>query len=159
MKKSFLFSGVMVFLLTIAIGCGNNDNEPEKDMEKPKFIELSDEEPQNCEVYHRGETIKFKYVVSDNKALGGFNVEIHHNFDHHTHSTAAETCELDPKKTPVNPWVFNKDEKIPENTTNYTATMDIPIPNDIDTGDYHFMVRVTDASGWQELKAISLKIK
>jgi hypothetical protein len=40
----------------------------------------------------------------------------------------------------------------------YDAYVDIPIPDDIDTGDYHFVVRVTDAAGWQSYKAFSVKI-
>ncbi len=40
----------------------------------------------------------------------------------------------------------------------YDAKVDITVPDDIDTGDYHFMVRLTDKSGWQQLKAISIKI-
>jgi hypothetical protein len=34
----------------------------------------------------------------------------------------------------------------------------IAIPADIDEGDYHFMVRLTDKSGWQQIAAKSVKI-
>ena len=40
----------------------------------------------------------------------------------------------------------------------FHASVDIDIPENIDTGDYHFMVRLTDKAGWQQLKGISLKI-
>ena len=41
----------------------------------------------------------------------------------------------------------------------FTARIDIPIPADVDPGDYHFVVRVTDRAGWQQLKAMSVKIR
>ena len=55
-------------------------------------------------------------------------------------------------------WVYNESFSIPANSAVYDARVDIPIPEDIDTGDYHFVVRVTDAAGWQSYKAFSVKI-
>ena len=62
------------------------------------------------------------------------------------------------KKKPVKPWVYNQDFQIPESASTYNAKVYIPIPEDVDTGDYHFMIRVTDKAGWQQLKAVSIKI-
>ena len=90
--------------------------------------------------------------------LGNYNIEVHNNFDHHSHSTSAGDCDFDPKKQPVRPWVYNRSFAIPDGSRRYEAKVDIDIPADIDTGDYHFMVRVTDKAGWQQLKAVSIKI-
>ena len=90
--------------------------------------------------------------------LGSFNIEIHNNFDHHTHSTSAADCPLDEKKNAVNPWVYNESFDIPAGQKEYASAVDIKIPDNIDTGDYHFMLRLTDKVGWQELKAVSIKI-
>jgi len=38
------------------------------------------------------------------------------------------------------------------------ATGTISIPANVDTGDYHFTIRVTDAAGWQSFEGISVKI-
>lgn len=38
------------------------------------------------------------------------------------------------------------------------ARHDIKIPADIDAGDYHFMIRLTDRAGWQQLHAVAIKI-
>ena len=65
---------------------------------------------------------------------------------------------MDKVKAPVRPWVYNKDFTIPEKSSRYDAQVNIPVPTEIDSGDYHFMIRVTDKSGWQELKAVSIKI-
>ena len=59
----------------------------------------------------------------------------------------------------MKPWVFNQDYQIPAGQKSYTARFDIQIPADIDEGDYHFMVRLTDRAGWQELKGIAIKIE
>ena len=107
---------------------------------------------------HRIRRQPFRYTFTDNDALGSYNIEIHNNFDHHSHSTEAGDCPLDEKKLPVHPWVYNQDFPIPGNSPLYDAHVNIPIPADIDPGDYHFMIRVTDRSGWQQLKAVNIKI-
>lgn len=142
----------------LAVACSNENDNPVKDMEKPEIQDGDIPSPINCQVYHKGETIPFRYLFTDNVELGNFNIEIHNNFDHHSHSTSAGDCQLDEKKQPVAPWVYNQDYAIPSGRRIYEAEVDIPIPSDIDTGDYHFMVRLTDKSGWQQLKAVSIKV-
>ena len=114
--------------------------------------------PIDCQVYHRGETIPFSYVFTDNDELGKYNIEVHHNFDHHTHSTSATTCSMDAIKEEQNPWEFNQDFNIPDGQKSFSAREDIKIPTNIDTGDYHFMIRLTDKAGWQQIKSVAIKI-
>lgn len=114
--------------------------------------------PIDCQVYHLGETIPFSYVFTDNDELGKYNIEVHHNFDHHTHSTSATTCSMDAIKEAQNPWVFNQDFNIPDGQKSFSAREDIKIPTNIDTGDYHFMIRLTDKAGWQQIKSVAIKI-
>ena len=40
----------------------------------------------------------------------------------------------------------------------HEASLRIPIPEDVDLGEYHFMIRVTDASGWQQLRSVSIRL-
>lgn len=138
----------------------SDDNEDTKDMEKP-VIDMagSNAFPQNCVILYRGESFPFKAVFTDNVELGSYNIEIHNNFDHHSHSTDDVECDLEPKKSPVKAFVYNQDFSIPIGKNVFEANDEIPIPADVDTGDYHFMVRLTDKAGWQQLRAISLKIK
>lgn len=143
-------------LCLLLVACGKDENE--KDLQKPVIETGSDALPLNCQVYLKGEEIPFRYTFTDNLGLGSYNIEIHHNFDHHTHSTDAGDCPLDDKKNPITPWVYNQDFSIPEKSLRYDAHVSIPVPSDIDPGDYHFTIRVTDQSGWQELKAVSIKI-
>lgn len=96
---------------------------------------------------------------SDNEELGAFSLDIHHNFDHHTHSTDPLPCELGPIKDPVNPFRLIKEYQIPSGLTSHLAEVEISIPADVDPGDYHLMVRLTDKAGWQTLRGISIKVR
>ncbi|HCY73242.1 MAG TPA: hypothetical protein DHU75_03790 [Rikenellaceae bacterium] len=158
MGRSFFMNLVICATVVWALGCSKEGIQG-KDMEKPQILDGDIPSPIDCEVYYIGDEIPFRYTFTDNDALGNFNIEIHNNFDHHTHSTSAGDCPLDPKKDPVNPWIYNQDFSIPSGLKTFEAKVDIPIPAGIDTGDYHFMIRLTDKTGWQQLKAISFKIR
>lgn len=114
--------------------------------------------PVDCQGYKVGEVIPVNYVFTDDIELGNYNIEIHNNFDHHTHSTSEVSCQFEANKKPVRPFVYNKDFSIPAGSKTFTARQDIQIPTDVDPGDYHFMIRLTDAAGHQEIKGISVKI-
>lgn len=135
--------------------CGGD----EKQTSKPEIsMDGAADFPQNCVTVYRGETFTFRATFTDEQELGSFNLEIHNNFDHHSHSTDNTECELGAKREPVNPFVYNQDFAIPSGKTRYDAVEQIAVPADVDTGDYHFMVRLTNQAGWQEIKGISIKI-
>jgi len=114
--------------------------------------------PQQCSMVERGKTFTFRARFTDNMALGAYSLDIHHNFDHHTHSTEVKVCEEDAVKAPVKPMLHIKDYPIPAGSRDYTATAEIAVPADVDPGDYHFMIRLTDKEGWQTIRGISIKI-
>ena len=146
-------------LLCALCACSSDDDEPQKDMLQPVISDTGIvADPIDCQVYHRGDVIPFHYLFTDDTELGAYNIEIHNNFDHHTHSTSSVECPVDVKKDPVKPWIFSQDYTIPAGQRSYDARHDIQIPADIDTGDYHFMVRLTDHAGWQQLHAVAIKI-
>ena len=161
MKKYIYMSLMMALMCVFTLSFSSCGSDDEKDMDQPV---ISDQgitaNPIDCQVYQRGETIPFHYVFTDDTELGNFNIEIHNNHDHHTHSTSSVECELDEEdeKDPENPWIYNHDFTIPAGQRSYDARIDIPIPADIDPGDYHFMVRLTDKAGWQQLKAVAVII-
>ena len=146
-------------LLCALCACSSDDDEQQKDMLQPVISDTGIvADPIDCQVYHRGDVIPFHYLFTDDTELGAYNIEIHNNFDHHTHSTSSVECPVDVKKDPVKPWIFSQDYTIPAGQRSYDARHDIQIPVDIDTGDYHFMVRLTDHAGWQQLHAVAIKI-
>ena len=132
-----------ILLLCALSACGSNDDE-EKDMQMPVISGQNiTANPIDCQQYQRGSVIPFHYLLLDNKELGAYNIEIHNNFDHHTHGTTSAECAMEEEKKPQKPWIYNQD---------------FTIPADIDAGDYHFMVRLTDHAGWQQLHAVAIKI-
>lgn len=149
---------VLLFLCSVLLfGCSDNNNA--KDMERPEIIDTEDPSPRNCQILLRGGTLPVRCLFTDNKELGAFNIEIHNNFDHHSHSTSAEDCPFDPDRKPENPWIHSEDMEIPAGSVSYLLNLEIPIPDNVDTGDYHFMIRLTDKAGWQVFKAVSLKMR
>lgn len=153
-KNFLLFTAAASALL---FSCGKEKEKP--DTEYPVIdAAYSAAFPQACSVIQRRQTMVFKARFTDNRALGAYSLDFHHNFDHHTHSTEQVTCDEDPEKAPVKPMLFIREYTIPENSTTYEATANIEIPADVDPGDYHFMIRLTDKEGWQTLRGISIKI-
>ena len=142
----------MLFLITC--------KQEEIDDQKPE-IDMSREDafPVNCDTVYSGETFAFKAIFTDNHQLGSFSIDIHHNFDHHSHSTEVEECQLSPVKEPVNPFVFIKQYEIPEGKNYYQASAEISVPEGVDEGDYHFFISLTDREGWRAEKGLSIKIK
>lgn len=115
--------------------------------------------PQQCGTVLRGETFVFRAKFSDNVALGAFSLDVHDNFDHHSHSTEVGACDMGPVKEAENPFTYIKSFDIPGAPETYEAEVEIDVPADVDPGDYHFLVRVTDRGGWQTLRGLSIKIE
>lgn len=156
MKKTKSLIAVLISLLALA-SCSSDNNEI--DTEYPVIdISASNAFPIQCSEITRGQKITFRAKFTDNAALGSYSLDIHHNFDHHTHSTEVNNCVADPIKKPVNPMLYINSVTIPNGEKSYEAVQEITIPTDIDPGDYHFMIRLTDKEGWQTIKGLSIKI-
>lgn len=156
MKKTKSLATLLIGLLALA-SCSSDNNEI--DTEYPVIdISASNAFPIQCSEITRGQKITFRAKFTDNAALGSYSLDIHHNFDHHTHSTEVNNCVADPVKKPVNPMLYINSVTIPNGEKSYEAVQEITIPTDIDPGDYHFMIRLTDKEGWQTIKGLSIKI-
>jgi hypothetical protein len=156
MKKVILMC-LAVFISMLFTRCGKDKEE--LDTVYPEIdLSIANAFPQQCSSIKRGQSFTFKARFSDNTELGSYSLDVHHNFDHHSHSTEVEECTLEAKKTTVKPFLFIKDYALTAGLQEYVATVDISVPADIDPGDYHFMVRLTDKEGWQTMKGLSIKI-
>lgn len=114
--------------------------------------------PSNCDTLYLGETAQIVIKLNDNKELGSYSIDIHNNFDHHSHTTEVIACEDDEDKIAVNPFLYIQSFSLPDGLTTYQTNLSIQIPTDVDPGDYHFLIRVTDNEGWQALKGLSIKL-
>lgn len=139
-------------------------DENDVDSIKPTIdISFDDAFPKNCETLYFGEAFVLKLRFSDNAELGSYSIDIHNNFDHHSHSTEVTECDMDPVKEPVNPFVFIDDYSIPKGLSEYETSVSISIPSEsggalLDEGDYHFFISLTDKEGWSAQKGLSIKI-
>jgi hypothetical protein len=157
MKKKII--GVALILIAAFSACKKDSNKEVIDTEYPEInVTATSEFPKQCSTVKRGEKFVFRAQVIDNAELGSVSVDIHHNFDHHTHSTEVESCGLDPKKTPVKPFLLIQAYPIPAGLKSYEVQQEISVPADVDPGDYHFLIRLTDKVGWQTIKGLSIKV-
>ncbi|UII26835.1 DUF4625 domain-containing protein [Fulvivirga maritima] len=159
-KTTYYFLHFLFILFaTIILLTGCSDDEESLDTEYPVIDEtFAANYPQQCSEIKKGESFTFIAHFTDNQELGSYSIDIHHNFDHHNHSTEVNDCNMDPIKTPENPFLFINNFSIPEGQREYTAEMSIDVPADVDNGDYHFLIMLTDHEGWQTIKGISFKI-
>ncbi|SIS46967.1 protein of unknown function [Zobellia uliginosa] len=152
--KHFYF--LSLILLTAAC---SSDDSIDKDQEKPTIsVNYTAGFPQGCAMLTKGETYNFRAMVTDNQALAAYSIDIHHNFDHHTHDDQVAECDLGAIKSPVNPLIFIENYTVDEGLTSYEFNIPVTIPDDIDAGDYHCSYSVTDKTGWQSRTSIDIKI-
>jgi hypothetical protein len=91
--------------------------------------------------------VHFEVEFSDNEALASYKVNIHPNFDGHTHAmrSSAETVDFEFEKSWTisgrNAAVHHHEIKIPEEAT---------------PGDYHLMVYCTDVAGNESYIAVNV---
>ncbi|ALJ05967.1 hypothetical protein APS56_12860 [Pseudalgibacter alginicilyticus] len=150
---------ICFFLPLLIIASCSSDDGADKDEEKPTItINYNEGFPQACAELVRGETYNFKAMVTDNQALASYSLDIHHNFNQHTHDDQVGECVLDEIKTAVNPLVFIKNYSIENGPKSYEISISVTIPDDIDTGDYHCAYSITDETGWQTRTSIDIKI-
>ncbi|MET3021956.1 DUF4625 domain-containing protein [Flavobacterium hydatis] len=155
-QKLVLASFALVGIFT---ACDSSDDN-KVDTEYPVIdISATTAFPIQCSEVIRGQKFTFRAKFTDNSALGSYSLDIHHNFDHHNHSTEVNDCTPETIKKPVKPMLYINSVTIPEGLKSYDATQEISIPADIDPGDYHFLIRLTDKEGWQTIKGLSIKIK
>ncbi len=151
--------GLLLLLSLLTIACSSNDDEA-PDTTKPTItVQYDGGFPQSCDVLEKGKQYTIKVKVSDNVALKTYAIDIHHNFDHHTHDDQGSQCELDPIKTPVDPLIYMQNFPIENEPKEYEISQEINIPNDIDAGDYHCQISVIDVTGWQSRTSIDIKIQ
>ena len=154
---------ILLVVLSILLNACQDDEKPTIDTEKPLIdLTILDAFPTSCDTLYFDEPFIVKALLTDNVELGAFNIDIHNNFDHHTHSTEFEQCTLGAIKTAENPYVYIQDYTLPV-TNEFTTDVSMTIPSSdgtdlYDEGDYHFQIRLTDKEGWSTMKGLNVKL-
>lgn len=154
--------GILMLLGCAAIfsGCSkDSDNNPVDETYPVIDITAENAFPKQCSVIERGGKFTLRATFSDNVELGSVSVDVHHNFDQHSHSTEVNSCQMEAKKAAVKPFLLIQDFPLAVGLKQHVLEQEIDVPADVDPGDYHFLIRVTDKAGWQTIKGISIKLK
>jgi hypothetical protein len=164
MKNRKLYITLLLPVLWMYSCTDDGAGEVEVDTIKPTIdLSIDGAFPAPCDTLYFGELFVVKALLSDNAELGSYSIDIHDNFDHHTHTTELEECDLDPVKSADNAFKFIQSYDIPEASLSYTTEQTLTIPEQdglekYDEGDYHFQIRVTDKEGWSSMKGYGVKI-
>lgn len=147
MKKTIISATVILALAIFMSACEKGDTE------KPV---ITINAPETEEVLYIGQDVHFEVEFSDNVELNSYKVDIHSNFDGHSHKNLSEDGVA---------WSFQQSWEFDEGQKNaHVHHHEIVIPDDIDgeeiaTGDYHFMVYCTDAEGNESWVAVPVEIQ
>lgn len=150
--------------MSLIVAFNSCEKDEDIDNQKPVIdLSIQDAFPVSCDTLYFGETFVLKVKFTDNVQLGSYSIDIHNNFDHHSHSTEVTECNLDPIKEPVNPFTLIQDYDIPAGQQEYETNLSITIPlsnstGSFDEGDYHFFISLTDKEGWSAQKGLSIKL-
>ncbi|WP_329905261.1 DUF4625 domain-containing protein [Porphyromonas pogonae] len=131
MKAKILMASLFATILfgTVFTSCSKDDI----DSEKPKINLI---EPENGDKLQIGKDVHFEMDLSDNVMIKSYKIDIHNNFDNHSHGKAEEG----------KPFQFNKTWEVGQKTA-HVHHHDIVIPAGVKPGKYHFMVYCVDTSG------------
>lgn len=143
MKKYYILSILAIALSFVFTACG--DDNDDGDTTAP-VIEL--DEPEDGDELLIGSSIHFECDFSDNKMLGSYMIEIHSNFDGHTHKVS--TRATNEKDVPL---FVKKTYSLSGFRNKHEHHHDITIPENTAPGNYHLVVYCTDAEGNQSLVA------
>jgi hypothetical protein len=164
-ERKFNHMKLRIFTIAIAfIGILSCSTKDDIDTDKPLIhTDYISAFPSFCDTIYFGETFNLRAFFSDNAELGAYSIDMHNNFDHHSHGHKIQECDLWPVKQAVNPFVYREDFTIPSGQKEYEAYVPISIPsqNDkgaFDEGDYHFQIYLTDKGGWSTPLGLSVKM-
>lgn len=81
------------------------------------------------------DTLEIELKISDDTELSQYKLDLHNNFDCHGHGKLEETTDW---------YVLNIVDLL---GAEQIVNIEIPVPSDVTSGNYHFSVQATDASG------------
>ena len=135
----------ILYLFVLFLGFGiTGCSDDEIDTEKPTMTVYS---PGAEQVFRPGQNLNFIAEFSDNVGLNAFKIDIHYGGDH-DHKKHEEEDEK---------WHYVHTAELSGRSEE--VSMEIDIPGEIKTGEYHFMIFLTDVSGNESIAAITINIE
>ncbi len=147
-KLVYLFSLTATMFLTAC----SSDDDAVVDTVAPV---IAINAPHDEDEFAPGGQVHFNALYTDNVALASYKIEIHEDFDDHTHGFT---------KNQDNPWSYEQVFTIPAGQKSFTADLHIDIPemlngSPISEGAYHFGIFLTDAAGNETQAFVDIHIE
>jgi hypothetical protein len=131
-------------LLFLVLSCSKDDDGGQDTV--PPQITIT--EPTDHKMFEGGSLIQAQIELYDHGGLASYKVEIHAADDEHGHGVQIQ------QET----WEYVTHGNLPL-SYNHTLQLDIPIPEDVLSGEYHFVVFVLDTSGNQQVEWVEILIE
>ncbi len=157
MKKLLFILPIIVFAF---VAC--NDDDDDVDTTKPT---IDIKKPANETEFHLGDKIEFECNFTDNVELASYKVDIHNNFDDHTHEHSAQ-LKSESEEEEGHPWEYIKEGSL-EGASD-EVTLEITIPEtvvhdgneeEVAAGHYHLGVFCLDKAGNENVVWIEIDIE
>lgn len=123
-----------VFFLAFLAACNKDDDTVPVDRTPPTVRDVTLNDQTENIVVEPGSTMHFDAVFEDDERLGQYKIDIHNDFDGHTHGRLADI-----------PFELSQTYDLIGRTQ--TVHEDIAIPEDATPGPYHFTLQFFDAAG------------
>lgn len=147
MKKTVFLSLALVAILPLMVSC---QREPQ-DNERPTVELIAPKEGAKLKIGGK-HGVHFEMNLRDNVMLKSYKIEIHNNFDNHSHET--KTLRHGDEK----PFFFQKEYDLSGKKEDAIHHHDIVIPENAAEGKYHLLVQVLDAAGNQTTVARNIEL-
>ena len=141
MKSKIITYTLLTFSLLGFTACSDDDGFLDK--EKP-IITIN--KPTDHQHLHNGDILDIDIDLSDNVGLSTYKIDIHFDGDGHQHKSAV-----------LAEWSQNFGDPL-HGKTSHKIVEQLPIPDEITTGHYHFGIHALDTSGNEEIKYIEIEI-
>lgn len=157
--KHFQFLTASFVMLLLLASCVKDEDV---EIFPPEIEILS---PRHCDTVYFDEAVTYRFRILDKSqvGLGNFSMDIHNNFNHHSHGSHI-SCAMDPVKDPQHPYEEVWIENLPDDKFDYVLEMEISMPllknenQEHDQGDYHFHIYITNTEGYQTFTSLDIKL-
>lgn len=149
--KSLSLIALFLFCMT---ACEQADTVP------PTIVVASPEDDASIEA---GEELCVQVSFTDNKALSAYKINIHPNFNGHSHApmrqeNPARAASEEGETVDFEITLTSASQNDPLTGTNCFRDIDIDIPDNATPGNYHLLIYCTDAAGNEMYVAQDLQI-
>lgn len=144
MEKNIFFLALSAIICFSFTACDEEDDAA--DTTKPVILL---DEPADGDSLLIGDDVHFECDFSDNEALGSYLIEIHNNFDGHSHKVSSNLT----REGETEAFYLKKSYELNNLRNTHVHHHDIVIPENATPGAYHLIVYCTDAAGNQAMVA------